>query len=122
MIEVVNEFLGQVSGAIWSPYALAPILVIFAVAFSIATKFIQIRHFPHGIGLLTGKYDTPEEAGALSHFKALATALSATIGLGNIAGVAVAIRTGGPGAVFWMWVSWDYHLNLNRSSTIGWIK
>jgi len=105
MIEVINEFLGRVSGAIWSPYTLVPFLVIFAVVFSIATGFIQIRHFFHGIGLLTGKYDTPGEEGALSHFKALATALSATIGLGNIAGVAVAIRTGGPGAVFWMWVT-----------------
>ena len=63
------------------------------------------RHLGHAIGILTGRYDRPDDPGEITHFQALATALSATIGLGNIAGVAVAISTGGPGALFWMWVS-----------------
>ena len=59
---------------------------------------------PHAIALLSGKYDDPNEKGMITHFQALAAALSGTIGLGNIAGVAVAIGAGGPGSVLWMWV------------------
>jgi len=105
MIHSINEMVGALSNLLWGPYALAPILAICAITFTIATKFIQLRRFGHGVNLLTGKYDDPDDEGALSHFKALATALSATIGLGNIAGVAIAIRAGGPGAVFWMWMT-----------------
>ncbi len=104
-IEQIEQFLGRIAGTLWGPYALAPVLVIFALGFTIATKFIQIRRFGHGVNLVTGRFDDPHDEGSLSHFKALSTALSATIGLGNIAGVAIAIRTGGPGAVFWMWVT-----------------
>jgi len=67
--------------------------------------FIQIRRLGHGFGVTTGKYDDPEEPGDVSHFQALTTALSATVGIGNIAGVALAIHWGGPGALFWMWVT-----------------
>ncbi len=67
--------------------------------------FVQIRHLGHAVACIFGKYDQPEERGDISHFKALATALSATIGTGNIAGVATAIAAGGPGAVFWMWIT-----------------
>jgi len=59
----------------------------------------------HAIQVLRGKYDDPNDPGEITHFQALTTALSATVGMGNIAGVAVAIAVGGPGAVFWMWVS-----------------
>ena len=67
--------------------------------------FIQFRRLRHGIAVTSGKYDDPEETGDVSHFQALSTALSATVGVGNIAGVATALHWGGPGALFWMWVT-----------------
>ncbi len=67
--------------------------------------FVQIRHLFHGFGVTTGKYDDPNEPGDVSHFQALTTALSATVGIGNIAGAAWAIHWGGPGALFWMWMT-----------------
>jgi AGCS family alanine or glycine:cation symporter len=67
--------------------------------------FIQLRRLGHGFGVTSGKYDDPNEPGDVSHFQALTTALSATVGIGNIAGVALAIHFGGPGALFWMWVT-----------------
>ena len=67
--------------------------------------FIQLRRLGHGFGVTTGKYDDPAEPGDVSHFQALSTALSATVGIGNIAGVAIAIHWGGPGALFWMWLT-----------------
>lgn len=67
--------------------------------------FVQFRRFGHGVAVTTGKYDDPDEPGDVSHFQALTTALSATVGVGNIAGVAMAVHIGGPGAVFWMWVT-----------------
>ncbi|HEX7050898.1 MAG TPA: sodium:alanine symporter family protein [Longimicrobiales bacterium] len=66
---------------------------------------VQLRRLGHGIAVTSGKYDDPEEPGDVSHFQALTTALSATVGIGNIAGVAIAIHWGGPGALFWMWVT-----------------
>ncbi len=67
--------------------------------------FVQLRRLGHGVAVTTGKYDDPNEPGDVSHFQALTTALSATVGIGNIAGVAIAIHWGGPGALFWMWVT-----------------
>jgi len=67
--------------------------------------FIQIRRLPHGFAVASGIYDDPAEPGDVSHFQALTTALSATVGIGNIAGVALAIHWGGPGALFWMWIT-----------------
>jgi AGCS family alanine or glycine:cation symporter len=66
---------------------------------------IQVRRLGHGFAVATGRYDDPNEPGDVSHFQALTTALSATVGIGNIAGVAIAIHWGGPGALFWMWVT-----------------
>jgi AGCS family alanine or glycine:cation symporter len=66
--------------------------------------FVQVRRLAHGFGVTSGKYDDPDEPGDVPHFQALTTALSATVGIGNIAGVAIAIHWGGPGALFWMWV------------------
>jgi alanine or glycine:cation symporter, AGCS family len=77
-------------------------LVVGATYFTIKMGFINIKGFGHAIGLVMGKYDNPNDKGEVSHFQALATALSATVGLGNIAGVAIAITLGGPGATFWM--------------------
>lgn len=86
-----------------SPVPFIVIWLIFgAVAFTILMKFINIRGFKHAINLIRGIYDDPEHKGEVTHFQALTTALSATVGLGNIAGVAIAISIGGPGATFWM--------------------
>lgn len=77
-------------------------LVVAATVFTIYFGFIQFRAFAHSISLVKGDYADPKDAGEVSHFQALATALSGTVGLGNIAGVAVAVAIGGPGATFWM--------------------
>ncbi|MBT6808132.1 MAG: amino acid carrier protein [Flavobacteriales bacterium] len=80
-------------------------LVLGAIFFTVRMKFINIRGFKHAISLVKGDYDDPNDKGEVSHFQALTTALSATVGLGNIAGVAIAIAVGGPGATFWMIVA-----------------
>ena len=80
-------------------------LIIGAFFFTIRMQFINIYGFKHAIDILRGKYDDPEAQGEVSHFQALATALSGTVGLGNIAGVAVAVSMGGPGAVLWMTIA-----------------
>lgn len=77
-------------------------LIVAAVFFTVYLGFLNIRGFGHAINLVRGRYSKPEDAGEVSHFQALATAVSGTVGLGNIAGVAVAITLGGPGATFWM--------------------
>ncbi|NSX55793.1 alanine/glycine:cation symporter family protein [Parasulfitobacter algicola] len=77
-------------------------LVVAASIFTIYFAFVQLRFFGHAISLVKGDYSDPNDAGEVSHFQALATALSGTVGLGNIAGVAVAVGIGGPGATFWM--------------------
>ncbi|MEO1353065.1 MAG: alanine/glycine:cation symporter family protein [Cyanobacteria bacterium J06635_15] len=80
-------------------------LVVGATFFTFRLKFINIRAFKHAIDVVMGKYDNDEDEGDVSHFQALAAALSGTVGIGNIAGVAIAIRLGGPGAAFWMTVA-----------------
>jgi AGCS family alanine or glycine:cation symporter len=86
-----------------------PIVVLWllfgAIFFTVRMNFISFRGFWHAIRLTRGDYDKPDETGEVSHFQALASALSATIGLGNIAGVAIGVGTGGPGAVFWLVVA-----------------
>jgi AGCS family alanine or glycine:cation symporter len=88
-----------------APQAIPMLIVVLAAGaffFSIYYGFVNFRGFLHAINIVRGKYDCEEDAGEISHFRALTSALSATIGLGNIAGVAIAIQVGGPGAVFWM--------------------
>ena len=86
-----------------------PILVIALLGtglfLTLRFGFLQFRQLSHGCAVATGRYDNPDEPGDVSHFQALTTALSATVGIGNIAGVAIAIHFGGPGALFWMWVT-----------------
>ncbi len=97
--------------AVWSfpanrPVPLMVILLVGSGIFiTVKLGFPQIRYFWHGVKVTAGVYDNPEDEGDLIHFKALATALSATVGIGNIAGVATAIYYGGPGALFWMWIT-----------------
>ena len=98
------ELLEKVDGWIWG-LVLIFLLVGTGLFYAWRTRFIQLRKLGHALALVRGKYDNPEDEGDISHFQALATALSATIGTGNIAGVATAIALGGPGAVFWMWVT-----------------
>ncbi len=86
-----------------------PVVVIALIGtgvfLTLRLGFIQIRHFGHGVAVATGRYDDPESTGDVSHFQALTTALSATVGIGNIAGVALAVHWGGPGALVWMWLT-----------------
>ncbi|TGV01636.1 alanine/glycine:cation symporter family protein [Flavivirga rizhaonensis] len=93
----------------FSDYAWGLPLVILLIGgglyLLILSRFLPFRFIGHAVEVLRGKYDDPNDPGQISHFKALTTALSSTIGMGNIAGVAVAISFGGPGAMFWMWVS-----------------
>ncbi len=72
---------------------------------TIRLRLIQFRGLAHGFALISGKYNKYMDPGEITHFQALSAALSATIGTGNIAGVATAIVAGGPGAVFWMWIT-----------------
>jgi len=82
------------------------ILLVFAgIYFTLAGRFLPFRGLKHAIDILRGKFDNPDDPGEISHFRALTSALSATIGMGNIAGVAIAVSLGGPGAIFWMWVA-----------------
>ncbi|MWW26799.1 alanine/glycine:cation symporter family protein [Algibacter lectus] len=94
---------------IFSDYAWGLPLVLLLIGggfyLLILSRFLPFRYIGHAIQVLRGKYDNPDDPGEISHFKALTTALSSTIGMGNIAGVAAAISLGGPGAMFWMWVS-----------------
>ena len=96
IIEIIGGFL-------WNNYTLYAV-VATGVVFTIWSGFSQYYALTHGFKVVKGDYDKDSDPGAISHFQALSTALSATVGLGNIGGVALAISLGGPGAVFWMWV------------------
>ena len=102
-MEMLEHFISFMNGL------LAPVLVIMLLGtgiwLTIRLGFIQLRKLGHGIAVTSGKYDDPNKPGDVTHFQALTTALSATVGIGNIAGVAIAIHWGGPGALFWMWVT-----------------
>ena len=96
-------FLTTLNGIIWHDAVLI-ILLGTGVVFTIWSGFGQYRALTHGVLVLRGSYDDPNDPGVISHFQALSAALSATVGLGNIGGVALAIALGGPGAIFWMWI------------------
>jgi AGCS family alanine or glycine:cation symporter len=92
------------SNLIWG----APLLILLlggGIFFLIYSRLTPFRYIKHAIHILMGRYDDPDEPGYISHYQALSTALSGTVGMGNVSGVAVAITTGGPGAIFWMWIS-----------------
>jgi AGCS family alanine or glycine:cation symporter len=102
-MDSINNFVNDLNDILFSQYVITTLLIT-GVVFTLLTVFGQWRAVTHGIDVLRGKYDEKDDPGAISHFQALATALSATVGLGNIAGVAIAVSLGGPGAVFWMWI------------------
>jgi AGCS family alanine or glycine:cation symporter len=106
----VKPFADAVAGAVFSSFPVGGVdipfvlvwLIVAALIFTVYFNFINLRALKHGFELVRGDYHDPEAAGEVTHFQALATALSGTVGLGNIAGVAVAVSLGGPGATFWM--------------------
>ena len=103
-LEQIEAFLNAWADLMWST-PLVVLLVGGGLFFMIYSRFRPYRYFGHAIDLLRGKYSDPNDPGHIPHSQALSTALSGTLGLGNIAGVAIAISMGGPGAVFWMWVT-----------------
>ncbi len=109
LYEAVSNIIVTLSDLVWGWPEQLPLIVVLLVGTGLVTTirlgWIQVRYFRHGIRVVRGEYDDPEHEGDLSHFQALSTALSATVGIGNIAGVATAIHYGGPGALFWMWVT-----------------
>ena len=100
----LTDFTQRAADLVWGT-PLVSLLLGGGVFFLILSRAIPYRRFGHGLAVLMGRYDTPDAVGEISHKQALAAALSNTMGLGNIAGVALAIVAGGPGAVFWMWIS-----------------
>lgn len=104
-MDAVNDFLifldGYLGSAIWFP----TFLLFTGFFFTLYLGFPQIRYFKHAIGVTTGKFDKEGAKGDTTHFQALSTALSGTVGTGNIGGVALALHLGGPAALFWMWMT-----------------
>ena len=92
------------------------VLFLGGIFFTFRFGFINVRLFRHSIDVIRGKYDKPEDEGEVSHFQALTSALSATVGLGNISGVAIAITMGGAGAIFWMWLTAFFGMSMKFSS------
>lgn len=124
--ELVNSFFEAINGVMAPilffevpPMGLPLILCVMVFGglfFTFRYGFINVRLFKHAFDVLRGRYDDPSHEGEISHFQALTSALSATVGLGNIAGVAVAIKMGGPGAVFWLWVVAFFGMSMKFSS------
>jgi len=103
-LEALNSFLAAFSNYAWG----LPLLFLLlggVIYFMFYSAFVPFRYFKHAIHVLMGKYDDPDDPGDINHFQALMSHMASTVGMGNISGVAVAIVMGGPGALFWMWVS-----------------
>ncbi len=113
-MHVLESVVGKLNSLIWgfgipAGDQVIPLVVVLllgtGVFLTLRLGFVQVRRLGHGFAVTSGRYDDPNEPGDVPHFQALTTALSATVGIGNIAGVAIAIHWGGPGALFWMWVT-----------------
>jgi len=104
-MDLINNFFANLSNFLWGNFGVANLVIGGGIFFLLYSRLTPFRYFKHAFDILMGKYDNPDDKGQISHFQALSTALSSTVGIGNIAGVAVAISLGGPGALFWMWVS-----------------
>ena len=101
MINQIDNLLAKFAEFMWG----TPLLVLLlggGLFFTFYCRFIPFRYVRHGINILRGKYDNPNDPGQISHFQALSSALASTVGMGNISGVAIAIHIGGPGALFWI--------------------
>lgn len=103
-MEAFAKLIETIDGYVWG-YFLMFLLVGTGAWLTFRMRVVQLRFFKHAWSLISGKWDDPDDHGEITHFQALSTALAATIGTGNIAGVATALASGGPGAVFWMWVT-----------------
>jgi alanine or glycine:cation symporter, AGCS family len=99
----LNDIINSINGVLFSNWTVYALLAT-GLVFTCWSAFGQFRALTHGVSVVRGKYDDRDDPGAINHFQALSAALSATVGLGNIAGVAVAVALGGPGAIFWMWI------------------
>ncbi len=104
MIESIEAVTTRIADLAWGPWLLI-LLLGGGATFLVLSRLAPFRYLPHAIALLRGKFDDPDDPGQISHFKALSAALAGTIGMGNIAGVALAISIGGPGTIFWMWMT-----------------
>jgi AGCS family alanine or glycine:cation symporter len=101
---IIEDAVTGFAGWIWG----VPLLILVmggGLVFLVYSRFLPFKYLGHAINILRGKYDNKDEEGQITHYEALSTAIAATVGMGNISGVAVAITMGGPGAIFWMWVS-----------------
>lgn len=107
----MQQMLDTISGLVWGPVTIC-MLVGTGILITVLVRVVQLRWFVYAWGLISGRYDNPDDEGEVTHFQALSAALSATIGTGNIAGVGTAIALGGPGAVFWMWVTAFFGMGL----------
>ncbi len=105
MLDKMVQWTGELSGLLWGSWVTLAVLLGVGLYLTLRLGFVQLKGFRHSVHIVRGKYTSKDEPGDVSHFQALATALSATVGTGNIAGVATAISLGGPGALFWMWVT-----------------
>jgi len=99
----MSEIISTIATGVWTPVLF--LLILGGVFFLFYSRFLPYKYFGHAIDVLRGKYDDPNNPGQISAYEALSTALASTVGMGNIAGVAAAISLGGPGALFWMWVT-----------------
>ncbi|MFU8813361.1 MAG: alanine/glycine:cation symporter family protein [Balneolaceae bacterium] len=108
-MNLFDDVISWLENLVWNTPEALPFMVVvllsFGIFITIRLAFIQITKFSHGVKVVSGHYDDPNDDGDINHFQALSTALSATVGIGNIAGVALAIHFGGPGALFWMWIT-----------------
>ncbi len=103
-MEAIEKFVGMVNSIVWGPYMLV-LLVGTGLFLTVRLKFISFKYLPYALKLAFSRHQDENSQGDINHFQALMTALAATIGTGNIAGVATAVTLGGPGAVFWMWIT-----------------
>lgn len=99
----MSELIDSIASGVWTPVLF--LLILGGIFFLFYSRFIHYKYFTHCIAILRGKYHNPNDPGQISPYEALSTALASTVGMGNIAGVAAAIHLGGPGALFWMWVT-----------------
>lgn len=99
----MSEFLSTLATTIWTPVLF--LIILGGLGFLIYSRFAPYRYIGHAIAILKGKYHNPDDPGQIEPYEALSTNLASTVGMGNIAGVAIAISIGGPGALFWMWVT-----------------
>ncbi len=116
ILDLLRTAVFFVRDTVWGFPSAMPILVVFllgtGIFYTLRLSFIQIRQFRHAFRVIRGVYDNPDDEGDINHFQALSAALSATVGIGNIAGVAIAIHYGGPGSLFWMWLTAIFGMTL----------